>query len=156
MGSRYRCRVSPSGVPGCVPSAATGPTGDGEPNLLEVIQSTLISEDLAAGITEDLVVISLVLEEDEAVVLYYRGTLTNISLGLGSVDLALRRDFAPLDSSNTGNVSPAESTTISSFIVDNPGPGTYDYVVTGESTGASFTADAVRLIVEVVRASIVT
>lgn len=26
MGSRYRCRVSPSGVPGCVPGSGTGPT----------------------------------------------------------------------------------------------------------------------------------
>lgn len=26
MGSRYRCRVSPSGVPGCVPGGGTGPT----------------------------------------------------------------------------------------------------------------------------------
>lgn len=26
MGSRYRCRVSPSGVPGCVPGSATGGT----------------------------------------------------------------------------------------------------------------------------------
>lgn len=27
MGSRYRCRVSPSGVPGCVPGTGTGGTG---------------------------------------------------------------------------------------------------------------------------------
>lgn len=29
MGSRYRCRVSPSGVPGCIPGLGTGGTGEG-------------------------------------------------------------------------------------------------------------------------------
>lgn len=28
MGSRYRCRVSPSGVPGCIPGLGTGGTGE--------------------------------------------------------------------------------------------------------------------------------
>lgn len=33
MGSRYRCRVSPSGVPGCIPGLGTGATGESDPLL---------------------------------------------------------------------------------------------------------------------------
>lgn len=155
MGSRYRCRVSPSGVPGCIPGE-TGATGDGLPNLLGVIQATLLSEDLLPGVPEDLVTIPITLGEDEAVILYYRATVTDISLGAGTFTLRMRRDLVNLESSSSGDIGPGDSVTISSFLVDNPGPGDYDYIVEGEGSVASFTAETVRLIIEVVRASIVT
>lgn len=152
MGSRYRCRVSPSGVPGCV-----GGTGDGAPNLLEVIHqldSTPVA--IATGITTELISIPLTLGEDEAVILHYESGFTNADDVTGDFLLRLLRDVDILDSSTSGPLAAARTATTDGFALDNPGPGTYEYRVTGTASDADFIVSFARLLIEVVRASVVT
>lgn len=146
MGSRYRCRVSPSGVPGC----GGGSGGTGDVNSLDLVggaggEFTIEPDDSAEIVTGD-----VTLEEDGEIAIWFSANqvVTGAGAGAQRFTYVIFVDGSPviqppriMDSTNDFTVSVSDTAVIAA----DAGTHTVSIVANYDGGGGVATVDSARL-----------
>lgn len=144
MGSRYRCRVSPSGVPGCIPGLGTGATGaTAEGEISNGFAIKVVSPDappIPIGVETELLSQDLIIEEGQSVILMSSGGYGTVD-GSGTIQVRIYRDAVEL--SNFVNSVNTETEVVATLAYDaDPPAGLHTYRLTAEAIGIDFIVNA--------------